>query len=153
MPALAAATARKRRVAGGRRIPFADRKDRQYAVADKFQHFAAEGVNGAGDAVEPGVERADNRFRRHCLRKLGKAAQIAIEQNRPDGLAGLSPQAPGQHLRRTASAEIGLEQRRQRRSCGQHRERRSREPRHLLQQRGFPLGEGPRSSPAELWAV
>ncbi len=100
-------------------------------------------MNGAGDAVEPRAERADNRFWCHRLRKLGKAAQIAIEQNRPDGLAGLSPQPPRQHLRRTASAEIGLEQIRQCRSRDQHCERRSSEPRHLLQQLGFRLGEGP----------
>ncbi len=53
----------QRRVAGGRRSPFADRKDRQHAVADELQHLAAEGVNRAGDAVEPGVERGDHRLR------------------------------------------------------------------------------------------
>ncbi len=55
----------------------------------------------------------------------------------------------GQHLRRTAPAEIGLEQRCQRRPRGQGGERRRGEARHLLQQRGFRLGEGPRGSPAE----
>src|SRR5437879_8122539 len=33
----------QRGVAGGRRGPFADWKDRQYAIANEFQHFAAEG--------------------------------------------------------------------------------------------------------------
>ena len=149
MPARAAPTARERGVAGGGRRPLADRKDRQHAVADEFQHFAAEGVNGACDAVEPGVERGDHRLRRHRLRQLGEAAQIAIEQDRADGLAGLAPQSPGQHLRRTAPAEIGLEQRRKGRARGKGGERRRGKTRRLMQQRGFGLGEGPRESPAE----
>jgi hypothetical protein len=37
-----------------------DREDRQHAVADKFQHFAPEGVNRACDAIEPGAERRDD---------------------------------------------------------------------------------------------
>ena len=52
----------ERGVAGDGRGPFADREDRQHAVADEFQHLAAEGVNGAGDAVEPGIERGDHRL-------------------------------------------------------------------------------------------
>ena len=138
----------QRGVAGGGRVPLADRKNRQHAVADEFQHFAAEGVNGAGDAVEPGVERGDHRLRRHRLRQLGEAAQIAIEQNRADGLAGLPPQPPGQHLRRAAPAEIGLEQRRERRPRGEDGERRRSKTRHLMQQRGFGFGEGPRRQPS-----
>ena len=72
----------QRRVAGGGSVALADRKYRQHAVADEFQHFAAEGVDGAGDAVEPGVERGDHRLRRRRLRQLGETAQIGIEQRR-----------------------------------------------------------------------
>ena len=54
----------QRRVAGVGGGSLADREDRQHAVADEFQHLAAEGVNGAGDAVEPGVERGDDRLGR-----------------------------------------------------------------------------------------
>jgi hypothetical protein len=50
-------------IAGGLRPPVDDRKDRQYAVADKFQHLAAKGVNRAGNAIEPGVESDDYRRR------------------------------------------------------------------------------------------
>ena len=149
MPARAAPTALSAASQAAEGGPFADRKDRQHAVADEFQHFAAEGVNGAGDAVEPGVERGDHRLRRHRLRQLGKTAQIAIEQDRADGLAGLAPQPPGQHLRRAAPAEIGLEQRRKRRPRGKDGERRRSKTRRLMQQRGFGLGERPRESPAE----
>ena len=46
----------QRGVAGAGGRPPVDRKDRQHPVADEFQHFAAEGVNRASDAVEPGVE-------------------------------------------------------------------------------------------------
>ena len=52
----------ERRVTGRGRRPLADREDRQHAIADEFQHFAAEGVSGARDTVEPGVERGD-----HCI--------------------------------------------------------------------------------------
>ena len=49
-------------IAGAARCSSADRKDRQYAVADEFQHLAAESVNRAGDTIEPGVEsRNDHR--------------------------------------------------------------------------------------------
>ena len=37
-----------------------DRKDRQHTVADKFQHLAAEGMNRARDAIEPGIQRRDD---------------------------------------------------------------------------------------------
>ena len=87
------------------------------------------------------------------LRQLGEAAQIAIEQDRADGLAGLAPQAPGQHFFRTAAAEIGLEQRRERRARGEGGERGGSKTRRLMQQRGFGLGGGPRESPAEHRAV
>ena len=50
-------------IAGAARLPSGDRKDRQYAVADKFQHLAAKGVNRAGNAIEPGVESDDYRRR------------------------------------------------------------------------------------------
>src|SRR5205814_1712272 len=46
-----------RGIAGGSGVAFANREDRENAIPDKFQHLAAESVNGAGDAVEPGVER------------------------------------------------------------------------------------------------
>ena len=47
-------------IAGATRLPADDREDRQHAVADEFQHFAAEGVNRPGDAVEPGIESRDD---------------------------------------------------------------------------------------------
>ena len=90
-------------------------------------------MDGAGDAVEPGVERGDHRLRRRRLRELGEAAQIAIEQDRADGLAGLAPQPPGQHLRGAAAAEIGFEQRGKRRARGKGGERGGSETRRLMQ--------------------
>ena len=53
----------QRRVAGAARRRAGDRKDRQHPVADELQHLAAEGVDRAGDAVEPGVEGRDDRRR------------------------------------------------------------------------------------------
>src|SRR5215510_9318958 len=44
-------------IAGAARRSSDHRKDRQYAVADEFQHLAAERVNRAGDTIKPGVER------------------------------------------------------------------------------------------------
>src|SRR5262249_13691793 len=46
------------------RRPPADRESYQYAVADKFQHFATEGMNRARDAIEPSVECCDDHGRR-----------------------------------------------------------------------------------------
>ena len=119
------------RGAGGGRRPVADRENRKHPVADEFKHLAAEGVNGAGDAVEPGVERGDHRLRRNRLGQSREIAQIAKEQHRADGLACRSPQPPRQHLRRAASAEISLEQCCQRRPRRQHGERRRGETFHL----------------------
>ena len=121
----------QRGIAGVGRVALADREDRQYAVADEFQHLAAEGVNGAGDAVEPGVECSDHLLRLGRLRQLREAAQIGIEQGRPDGLAGLAPQPAGQHLRGAAPAEIGLEQCRQGRARRKRGERRGGKARDL----------------------
>ena len=50
-------------IAGLARCFSDDWKDRQEAVADKFQHLAAKGVNRAGNAIEPGVESDDYRRR------------------------------------------------------------------------------------------
>ena len=66
----------ERRVAGGAGRAFGNRKDRQHAVADEFQHFAAEGMHGAGDAVEPGVESGDHRRGGCGLGQGGETAQI-----------------------------------------------------------------------------
>ena len=44
-------------IAGRPGVAFANREDRENAIPDKFQHLAAESVNGAGHAVELGVER------------------------------------------------------------------------------------------------
>jgi hypothetical protein len=43
------------------------------------------------------------------LRQRGEAAQISIEQHRPDGLADFAPQRPRQHARGAAPAEIGFQ--------------------------------------------
>ena len=60
---LGSADRAERGVAGDGSGPFADREDRQHAIADEFQHLAAERMNGAGDAVEPGVQRRHDRLR------------------------------------------------------------------------------------------
>ena len=57
----------KRRLAGGAPTPVADREDRENSIADELQHLPAEGVDGAGDAVEPGVERRDDLVGRAAL--------------------------------------------------------------------------------------
>ena len=93
MPTRAAETARRAASQAPRGDSSDDRKDRQHAVADEFQHFAAEGVDRAGDAVEPGVERRDDRRGRIALGQRGEAAQIGIEQRGLDGLADVAPQA------------------------------------------------------------
>jgi len=51
----------ERGVACNGRGPFADRENSQHAVADEFQHLAAERVNGSRDAVEPGVQHRHHR--------------------------------------------------------------------------------------------
>jgi len=43
------------------------REDRQHAVADEFQHFAAEGVDRAGNPIKPGIKSRDHRRRRIIL--------------------------------------------------------------------------------------
>ncbi len=54
----------ERRVASAARRPARHRKDCEHAVAHELEHFAAKGVHGTGDAVEPGVERRNDRGRR-----------------------------------------------------------------------------------------
>src|SRR5690242_1302914 len=98
------------RVAGGGRGPFADWKDRQYAVPDEFQHLAAECMNGTSDAVEPGVERSHHCLRSGRLGQFSKTAQVAKEQDCPDGLSYFTPRMASQHLCRPTTAQIGFEQ-------------------------------------------
>ena len=47
----------QRGTAGFAWVVAGDREDREHAVADEFQHLAAERVNRAGDTIKPGVER------------------------------------------------------------------------------------------------
>ena len=68
----------ERSVAGGPRRTAGDRKNRQHTVADEFQHFAAESVNRTGNAVEPGIERRDDRGGRMALGHRGESAQVGI---------------------------------------------------------------------------
>ena len=82
IPARAAATARSAASQAAPGESAGDRKDRQHAVADEFQHLAAEGVHRAGDAVEPGVEGGDHRRRRRRLGERGEAAQIGADAAR-----------------------------------------------------------------------
>ena len=58
----------QRRVAGAARRRSDDGKDREHAVADEFQHLAAEGVDRTGNAVEPVIERRDHRRAAGCSR-------------------------------------------------------------------------------------
>ena len=139
----------QRRVAGAAGRASDDREDRQHAVADEFQHLAAEGVDRAGDAVEPGIERRDDRRRGIALGQRREAAQIGIEQRRLDGLADIAPQRTRQHPRRAAPAEIGLESRRQRGARRESGERRRGEARGLAQLVGLAGRERTRPDPAE----
>jgi len=91
----------------------------QHAVADELQHLTPEGVHRPGDAVEPGVEGGDHRSGLRRLGQGGEVAQIGIEQRGADGLSGAAAQRAGLHPGGTAPAEIGLEQRCQRRPRGQ----------------------------------
>ena len=47
-------------IACAARAPSDHRKDRQDAVANEFQHLAAEGMNRAGDTIEPSIESCDD---------------------------------------------------------------------------------------------
>src|SRR5208337_1234468 len=117
------------------------------------QHFAAEGVDREGDAVEPGVEGRDDFRRRIALGKGSEAAQIGKQQRRLDGLADATPQRARQHPRRAALAEIGFQNRRQRGARRQRSERGRREARGLAEAVRLVAGEWPRSDPAERRAV
>ena len=149
MPARAAATALSAASQATEGGSIAHREDRQHPVADELQHLAAEGVNRAGDAIEPGAEGRDHRLRRHGLRELGETSKIAIEQDGADGLARFAPQVSAQDLRCATPAEIGLEQRRRGRTCDKGGERCGGETRHLMQECGFILRQGPGERPAE----
>ena len=138
----------QRSVAGFARL-LADREDREHAVADEFQHLAAKGVDGAADAVEPAAERGDDGGGRLGLGQRGEAAQIGIEQHRPNGLADFAPQRPRQHARGAAPAEIGFERGRQRRARRERGERRCGEAGGLAQSIGFRFREPARPDPAE----
>ena len=81
----------ERRVAGCAGRASGDREDGQHAVAKEFQHFAAEGVHSAGDAVEPRVKGRDHRRGGRGLRQGGEAAQIGADERSPKGLADAPP--------------------------------------------------------------
>ena len=143
----------ERGVAGAARRSAGDRKDRQHAVAHEFEHFAAEGVHGTGDAVEPGVEGRDDLGGRSALGQSREAAQIGEQKRRFDRLANSAPKRSGQHARRAAPAKIGLERRGQRRARCQRGQRRRREARGLAQTVALVGGERTRSDPSDPWAV
>jgi hypothetical protein len=77
------------------------------------------------DAVEAGIEGGDHRRRLGRLGQRGEVAQIGAEQRGADGLAGAAAQRTGLHPGGTAPAEIGFEQRRQRRPRGESGQGRS----------------------------
>ena len=85
--------------------------------------------------------------------KRREAAQVGEQERRLDGLADAAPQRTGQHARRAAPAEIGLERRGQRGARGQCGERRRGEARRLAQAVGLVGREGTRADPAEPRAV
>ena len=72
-----------------------------------------------GDAVEPGVEGGDHRRGLRRLGERGEVAQIGAEQCGADRLSGAAAQRAGLHPGGAAAAEVGLEQRCQRRPRGQ----------------------------------
>jgi hypothetical protein len=78
-----------------------------------------EGLHRPGDAVEPGVEGGDHRRGLDRLGQGGEVAQIGKEQRGADGLPGAMAQRAGLHPGGTAPADIGREQRCQRRPRGQ----------------------------------
>ena len=129
--------------------PAVDRKDRQNPVADELEHFSAEGVNCAGDAVEPSVERRNDLRRRMALGERGEIAQVRIEECGGDGLAFISPQRRGEHARRAAPAEIGFERRLQGRTLGERSDRRRRKAGRLAEVAGLARCERTRAHPGE----
>src|SRR5262245_45588031 len=139
----------ERCIAGGGRRPFPDWKDCQHAITDEFEDLAAECMNGTGYAVEPAVERCNDRLGRHRLRQRGEPPQVAIEQDRANGLAGLAAQPSAEYLSGAAPAEIGLEQCGERRPCGDDSEWRCCKACNVSQKRRLILSEWTMQSPAE----
>ncbi len=139
----------ERGVAGAARRPAENRKDRQHAIAHEFEHFAAEGVHGAGDAVEPGVERRNDLGRRRAFRQAGEAAQVGEQERRLDRLADAAPERAGKHARGAAPAEIGLERHRQRGAGAERRKRGHGEACGLAEAAGLLWRERTRTHPAE----
>ena len=78
MPARAAVIARSAASQAAARHA-RNREDREHAIADELQHLASEGLHGAGDAIEPGVECFDHDRRLGRFRHRGEAAEIRIE--------------------------------------------------------------------------
>jgi hypothetical protein len=126
-----------------------DRKDREHTVADEFQHLAAEGVNGTGNAVEPGIEHGDDCFRRMRLGQGREVPQVRVKQRSLDGLAEIAPQRRRQHPFRAALAEIGIQRRPQCGARSEHGERGCGKTRGLAQSLDFIRSERTRSDPAE----
>ena len=94
-----------------------DREDRQHAVADELQHpRRRRRRTRPGDAVEPGMERGDDRRGRRSLSERAvKPRRSAPERSRPR-MVSPAPRRSATGLRPggAAPAEIGLEQCRQR---------------------------------------
>ena len=105
-------------------------------------------MHRAGDAVEPCVERRDDRGRRRALGQRGEAAQVGEQERRLDGLADAAPERTGEHARGAAPAEIGLERRGQRGAGAERGERRRREARRLTQALGLVGRERARARPS-----
>src|SRR4029077_16984232 len=77
MPARAAVIARSAASQAAAGTPVTGKIE--HAVPDELQHLASEGVHGAGDAIEPGVECCDHDRRLGRFRHRSEAAETRIE--------------------------------------------------------------------------
>ena len=102
--ALTAARQAGAEIAGG------DREDGEQAVADEFQHLAAEGLDRRHEALEVHVQQVDQVVAREPFRQRREAAQIGNPDRGMYGFAIAALDQPRQHLGPAALAEIGLEE-------------------------------------------
>ncbi len=103
----AASSASSQTSAAGR--PF-EREGREQTVAQELQHLAAERVDARHQAVEIGVQHLDHVLAREAIGAGREAAQVGVEDHRPDHLEHAAPDLAVEDPPPGLGADVGVEQ-------------------------------------------
>ena len=98
----------ERRGGGSRFAELVDRKDREHAVAEEFQHIPAVRLHRLGDTLEVAIQELDHLLRGQVVGERRRAPQVRGHDHRPDALATTTADLAGENPRAGLAAEVGV---------------------------------------------